>query len=54
MVIRRFMAAVALALATTNVPTGLFQRLGLTTADIWIATSASAIVIGRLEANAGR
>ena len=47
-------SAIALALTTTNVPTGLFQRLGLTAADIWIATSASAIVTGRLEAYAGR
>ena len=47
-------SAIALALTTTNVPTGLFQRLGLTAADIWIATSASAIVTGRLEAYADR
>ncbi|MEO5838319.1 MAG: DUF998 domain-containing protein [Acidimicrobiales bacterium] len=43
-------SAIALVLTTTSLPTGLFQRVGLTAADIWIATSASAMVLGRLEA----
>jgi hypothetical protein len=43
-------SAVSLVLTTTNLPTGLFQRLGLTAADIWIATSALAIAGGKLRA----
>ena len=41
-------SAISLVLTTTNLPTGLFQRVGLTAADIWIATSALAIAGGRL------
>ncbi len=42
-------SAISLALTTTNLPTGLFQRLGLTVADIWVATSAIAIASGKLR-----
>ncbi len=41
-------AAVALALTATNLPTGLFQRLGLTVGDLWIAACAAAIATGRI------
>jgi uncharacterized protein DUF998 len=43
-------SAVSLVLTTTNLPTGLLQRVGLTAADIWIATSAVAIAGGQLRA----
>ncbi len=43
-------SAISLVLTTTSLPTGLFQRLGLTAADVWIATSALAIASGRLRA----
>ena len=36
-------SAVALALTTTGLPTGLFQRVGLTASDAWIVTTALAI-----------
>jgi hypothetical protein len=42
-------SAIALALTTTGLPTGLFQRLGLTATDIWVATSGIAIASGRLS-----
>ncbi len=42
-------AGVALVLTTTSLPTGLFQRLGLTAGDIWIATSALAIAAGQIR-----
>lgn len=42
------MSAVALALTTTGLPTGLLQRVGLTATDAWIVASAVAIVTGRL------
>ena len=42
-------SAIALALTTTGLPTGLFQRLGLTATDLWIATSGVAIASGRLR-----
>ena len=42
-------AGVALVLTTTSLPTGLFQRLGLTAGDIWIATSALVIAAGRIR-----
>jgi hypothetical membrane protein len=42
-------SAIALVLTTTSLPTGLFQRLGLTAADIWVATSALAIASGKLR-----
>jgi hypothetical membrane protein len=41
-------SAISLVLTTSGLPTGLFQRLGLTAADIWIATSALAIAGGNL------
>jgi hypothetical membrane protein len=42
-------STIALALTTTGLPTGLFQRLGLTASDIWVATSGIAIATGRLR-----
>jgi hypothetical membrane protein len=36
-------SAIALALTTTALPTGLFQRVGLTVSDAWIIASALAI-----------
>jgi hypothetical protein len=41
-------SAISLVLTTTGLPTGLFQRLGLTASDIWIAASGLAIAGGRL------
>jgi hypothetical protein len=38
----------ALALTTTGLPTGLFQRIGLTLGHAWIVVSALAIVAGGL------
>jgi hypothetical protein len=40
----------ALLLSLTALPTGGFQRLGLTVADLWIMASAAAILTGRLDA----
>ena len=40
-----FTSAIALAATTTGLPTGLFQRVGLTVSDAWII--ASALVIRR-------
>lgn len=37
----------SLALSFTALPTGLFQRIGLTTGDLWIAASATAILLAR-------
>jgi hypothetical membrane protein len=48
------MSAVALALTTTGMPTGLFQRVGLTVSDAWIIASALAIrrgIIGGFRAD---
>jgi hypothetical protein len=42
-------SAIALVLTTTGLPTGLFQRLGLTATDIWIASSGLAIAGGLLR-----
>lgn len=42
-------STIALVLTTTGLPTGLFQRLGLTATDIWIATSGIAIASGRIR-----
>jgi hypothetical membrane protein len=39
-------SAISLMLTTTALPNGLFQRLGLTAADVWIAVSAVAIAVG--------
>ncbi|HYN32397.1 MAG TPA: DUF998 domain-containing protein [Ilumatobacteraceae bacterium] len=36
-------SATALALTTTGLPTGLFQRIGLTVSDAWIIATALAI-----------
>ncbi len=36
-------SAIALALTTTGLPTGLFQRVGLTASDVWIVATALAI-----------
>ena len=40
-------SALALALTATGLPTGLFQRVGLTVSDAWII--ATALAIGRCE-----
>lgn len=42
-------SAVALALTVTPLPTGLFQRLGLTVSDVWVVATAVAIATGRLR-----
>ena len=42
-------SAVSLALASTSLPTGLFQRLGLTATDAWIVASAITIARDRLS-----
>ena len=39
----------SLLLTTTSLPTGVFQRIGLTTTDLWIALSAVAIVTNRIS-----
>lgn len=41
-------SAVSLLLTTTSMPTGLFQRIGLTATDIWVAVCAAAMVRGTL------
>ena len=41
-------SAVALALTPTTLPTGLFQRIGLTVSDAWIVATAIAIRHGRV------
>ncbi len=43
-------SAIALALTPTSLPTGLFQRLGLTVSDAWVVATALAIATGRLSA----
>ena len=40
-------SAISLALTTSGAPTGLFQRLGLTSGDLWLAASGIAIAAGR-------
>lgn len=45
-------SGLALVLTTTGLPTGLFQRVGLTVTDLWII--ATALTIRRLDANATR
>ncbi len=42
-------SATSLVLSLTGLPTGLFQRLGLTAGDIWVATSAVAMLTCRRE-----
>ncbi len=41
-------SAMSLALTTTSLPTGLFQRLGLTVSDLWVVALALAISTGRV------
>lgn len=41
-------SAVSLLLTTTSLPTGLVQRVGLTSTDIWLTFCAAAIVRGTL------
>lgn len=41
-------SALALALTTTALPSGFFQRLGLTVSDVWIVATAIAIRSGKL------
>ncbi len=43
------LAAVSLVLSTTGLPTGFFQRLGLTAGDVWIALCGLGIATGRLR-----
>jgi hypothetical protein len=48
-------SGICLVLASTRLPTGAFQRLGLTAADVWVAASAVAMITGQLpSAVAGR
>ncbi|MBK5222169.1 MAG: DUF998 domain-containing protein [Acidimicrobiia bacterium] len=47
-------SAVSLALTVLDLPTGLFQRMGLTATDLWIVASAVAIATGRVSRPAGR
>lgn len=42
-------SAIALSLAATGLPTGLFQRIGLTVSDTWILASALAIRRGAIH-----
>lgn len=42
-------SALALAATTTGLPTGLFQRVGLTVSDAWIIATAVAITRGLRE-----
>ena len=44
-------SAVALTLTTTGLPTGLFQRVGLTASDAWIIATALAIGRGSVGAS---
>ena len=46
-------SAVALALTTTGLPTGLFQRVGLTVSDAWIIATALAVRRGLIGAPTG-
>ncbi|MCU1367327.1 MAG: hypothetical protein JWN39_2966 [Ilumatobacteraceae bacterium] len=41
-------SAISLALTTSGAPTGLFQRLGLSSSDVWLAATGIAIASGRL------
>jgi hypothetical membrane protein len=42
-------SGISLVLASSRLPTGFFQRLGLTAADIWIIASAVAIASGAVR-----
>lgn len=46
-------SAASLLLSTTRLPTGLFQRIGLTTADLWIVASASWMAAGSIGHRSG-
>jgi hypothetical membrane protein len=41
-------AATSLALTVTGLPTGLFQRVGLTAGDVWLVATAVAMLTNRL------
>ncbi len=41
-------SAISLLLTATALPTGLFQRIGLTSTDLWVVVSAAAMVVGKL------
>ncbi len=45
-------SGISLILTTTALPSGLFQRLGLTAGDVWLAASAIAIITGRIAVRA--
>ena len=47
-------ASISLLLTTTGLPTGLFQRLGLSAGDVWIATTGVMIATGRLGSDRDR
>lgn len=40
-------SAVALVASLSGLPTGLFQRIGLTTTDAWLVATAMAVLLGR-------
>jgi hypothetical membrane protein len=42
-------STISLALTVSSLPTGLFQRLGLTVVDAWVVASAVAMTRGRLK-----
>ena len=42
-------SGISLILASSSLPTGFFQRLGLTAADLWIVASAVAIASGAVR-----
>jgi cytochrome bd-type quinol oxidase subunit 1 len=42
-------SAVSLALTLSGLPTGLFQRVGLSSTDVWIVIAASMMATGRLS-----
>lgn len=42
-------SGICLALTTSSLPSGLFQRIGLTATDLWIAITAVAIAAGKLR-----
>jgi|GEM_PF-701456 len=47
-------AAASLALSAGTLPTGLFQRIGLTAVDAWLVAVGGAIAAGRLAGPRGR
>ena len=44
--------AMSLALSLTGLPTGLLQRIGLTTGDVWIMATAIAVIVAPTTATA--